>query len=394
MNLNTLISPHGGKLLPLIVGEGNKKQELLTKAKKYTKIYPSSKELSDINMLGTGAFSPLNGFMKKEDYLSVLDNMELCNGILWPIPVTISVDKDIAKSLKEGQQVSLYNKDRKEISSILTIDDIYEYNKEKEAKDVFRTTDHNHPGVEKLYCQGEVYLGGKIVVLSDGGYSEKYKDFGYPKQTRDIFIQKGWKTISALQTRNPMHRSHEYLSKIALEVTDGLFINPIVGKLKEDDIPAEIRMECYQVLINKYFPLDRVVLKVYAMEMRYAGPKEAVLHAIIRQNFGCTHFIIGRDHAGVGDYYRPFDAQDIFDEIDNDKLKIKLLKLDWTFWCYKCDSMASIKTCPHSKKDRLLISGTKLREILSKGEYPPKEFSRPEIIEILKRYYKNNDRKS
>jgi sulfate adenylyltransferase len=273
---------------------------------------------------------------------------------------------------------------------LMTIREKFTYDKQHEAKQVFRTDDAKHPGVAKVYNQNDILLGGPVKALSEGEYPERFKGYyARPAETRKIFEEHGWSTVAAFQLRNPMHRSHEYCTKIALEVSDGLFIHPLVGKLKEDDIPADVRMKCYEVLLEKYYPNDRVVLKVYPMEMRYGGPREAVLHAIFRQNFGCSHLIIGRDHAGVGNYYGPFDAQKIFDELDEDDLHIKPLKIDWTFYCYKCEGMASLKTCPHTPADRCLISGTALRGILSEGKLPPPEFSRPEVLEILVEYYKN-----
>ena len=272
----------------------------------------------------------------------------------------------------------------------MTIQAKFTYDKKNEAKLVFRTDDEAHPGVDKIYAQEDILLGGPVKAFSEGPYPKLYGEhYGRPEDTRAIFSQKGWTTIAAFQTRNPIHRSHEYCTKIALEVSDGILIHPLVGKLKADDIPANIRMQCYDVLLRHYYPQDRVVLKVYPMEMRYGGPREALLHAIFRQNFGCSHLIIGRDHAGVGSYYGPFDAQKIFQEIDPQDLHIEPLNIDWTFWCHKCDGMASMKTCPHGKEDRVLISGTKVRELLAQGQMLPKEFSRPEVAEILMQYYKS-----
>lgn len=272
----------------------------------------------------------------------------------------------------------------------MTVDEKYTYNKSEEAVNIFGTDNENHPGVKKIYDQGQIYLGGSVKALSEGEYPQKYPEFARPAETRKIFAEKNWSTVAAFQTRNPMHRSHEYITKIAMEVCDGLFIHPIVGKLKAGDIPAEVRMRCYNVILKNYYPPERVVLKVYPMEMRYGGPKEALLHAIIRQNFGCSHLIVGRDHAGVGNYYGPFDAQKIFDDLEDNDLHLKPLKLDWTFWCCRCDGVVSMKTCPHSKEDRLMISGTDLRAMLSEGKRPPKEFGRPEVIDILIEYYANH----
>ncbi len=386
--MSNIVSPHGGELKPLLIEEDGL-EESIQKANKLPKVKMNSKETSDLIMLAIGAFSPLDGFMTESDYKSVVKNMELANGILWPIPVTFSVAKEDADSLKEGQDVALIDESSEELMGTMTIKEKYGYDKKEEAVEVFKTNDQEHPGVKRLYTQGDIYIGGPVKVFKEGEYPQKYPEFARCAETRAIFKEKGWKTIAAFQTRNPMHRSHEFLAKISLEVSDGLFIHPIVGALKPGDIPADIRMKCYNVLLENYFPKERVVLKVYPMEMRYGGPREAVLHAIIRQNFGCSHLIIGRDHAGVGDYYGPFDAQDIFDEFKPGALEIKPLKIDWTFYCSKCEGMASMKTCPHSKEDRLLISGTDLRKMLAEGRKPHVQFSRPGVLDILIKYYKS-----
>lgn len=386
-----LVPPHGGKLLPLVVDIARRDKDL-KEASLLPKVRLSSKEVSDLIMLATGAFSPLQGFMIKADYQRVLKEMRLKSGLLWPIPITLSISKEEAGRIKEGDSVALVNSSHGEAMASMLIEEKYSYNKRVEAVQVFGTDDPNHPGVKGIYEQGEVYLGGQVRVFSEGDYPGRFPEFARPAETRAIFADKGWATIAAFQTRNPMHRSHEYLTKIALEVCDGLLIHPIVGRLKAGDIPAEVRMECYRVLLDNYYPKDRVVLKVYPMEMRYAGPREAILHAIIRQNFGCSHLIVGRDHAGVGSYYGPFDAQRIFDELGPEDLYIQPLKLDSTFWCHHCGSMASTKTCPHPDDDHLLISGTRLREMLSKGERPPEQFSRKEVVDILIKYYQDKTR--
>jgi sulfate adenylyltransferase len=351
----------------------------------------STREISDLIMLGMGAFSPLEGFMTREDYESVLDKMRLSTGVLWPIPVTVAVSAEIAEEIVEGQRVALVD-DRETVMAVMTVRDKFSYDKDKEAQSVFGTTDKAHPGVSKIYDQGDFYIGGHVEVLSEGEYPTLYREFARPAEVRRLFEEKGWNTVAAFQTRNPMHLSHEYLTRIALEVCDGLFIHPIVGRLKAGDIPAETRMKCYRALLDNYYRGDRVVLKVCPLEMRYAGPREAILHAIIRQNFGCSHMIVGRDHAGVGNYYGPFDAQAIFDRLEPADLYLKPLKFDWTFWCYKCHGIASMKTCPHSREDRLMISGTDLRKMLSEGRSPPREFSRPEVIDILMQYYRTTGR--
>lgn len=382
------VLPHGGMLKPLLI-EGSEREEARVRAQSLPKIRMNTKETSDLIMMAMGAFSPLEGFMRKADYLSVVRNMELTDTTLWPVPVTLAVSSDEARNLKDGQDVALVESESDEIMGTMTVEEKYEYERKEEAETVFRTRDEAHPGVKRIYSQGDVYVGGKVKAFSEGQYPEKYPEFARPSETRAAFKERGWSTVAAFQTRNPLHRSHEYLTKIAMEVCDGVFIHPIVGALKADDIPAEVRMKCYRVLLDKYYPKDHVLLRVYPMEMRYGGPREAILHAIIRQNFGCSHIIIGRDHAGVGSYYGPFDAQHIFDDLKPGALQIQPLKLDWTFWCYKCGEMASLKTCPHDKEDRCLISGTELRKMLSEGKKPPAEFSRPEVIEILTDYYNN-----
>jgi sulfate adenylyltransferase len=387
--MSALVPPHGGTLLPLIVS-GGEREEALGEAKTLPQVMLSSRQLSDLIMLAMGAFSPLTGFMGKEDYEGVVGEMRLKSRRLWPIPITLPVSRRGADTIKEGQRVALVSRDNSsDIFASMLVEEKFSYDKKAEAVSVFGTDDPDHPGVKSLYEQGEVYLGGRVKVFSEGEYPQRFPEFARPAETRAIFAKKGWKTIAAFQTRNPMHRSHEYLSKIALEVCDGLLIHPIVGKLKAGDIPAEVRMECYRVLLENYYPADRVVLKVYPMEMRYAGPREAVLHAIIRQNFGCSHLIVGRDHAGVGNYYGPFDAQKIFDGLNPGDLYIQPLKLDSTFWCQKCGCMASAKTCPHPEEDHLLVSGTRLRQMLAKGERPPEHFSRKEIVDILIKYYQD-----
>jgi sulfate adenylyltransferase len=307
--------------------------------------------------------------------------------------VTVAVSKEVADSIKLGQQIAMVDSECNEVMAGMVVEDKFTYNKKAEAVGVFGTEDQAHPAVKKIYDQGEVYLGGPVQAYGEGEYPEKYPEFARPAETRAIFEEKGWKTIVAFQTRNPIHRSHEYLTKIAMEMCDGLFIHPIVGKLKSGDIPADIRMKCYKVMLDNYYPKEHVVLKVYPMEMRYGGPKEAILHAIIRQNFGCSHMIVGRDHAGVGNYYGPFEAQETFERLDPADLHIKPIKLDWSFWCYKCGATVSAKTCPHPGEDRLMISGTDLRAMLAKGQRPPDEFGRPEVIDILIDYYANNHQK-
>lgn len=384
----SLVLPHGGELKTQLITNGIEEEK--RRCSLLPRIRMNSKETSDLVMIATGAFSPLDGFMLREDYLGVLEQMQCGDGTLWPIPVTLSVNKEQADSIREGQEVALVDEESCECMGLMEVREKYTYDPLREAREVFKTEEAAHPGVARIYSQGEVYLGGPVKALSEGRYPQQFPQFARPEETRKIFSEKGWSTVAAFQTRNPLHRSHEYLVKIALEVSDGVLIHPIVGRLKEGDIPAEVRMRCYQVLLERYFPKERVELKVYPMEMRYGGPREAVLHGIIRQNFGCSHLIIGRDHAGVGSYYGPFEAQEIFDQLPEGALQIKPLKLDWTFWCYACGGMASMKTCPHEKEKRLLISGTELRRMLSEGRKPPEEFSRPEVLDILIEYYKNS----
>ena len=382
------ISPHGGKLLPLLA-KGDDLKKGFSKAKTIPHVTMNSREVSDLIMLGMGAFSPLPGFMGKEDYEGVCTDMHTKDGTFWPVPITLSISKERADSLKEGHEVALVDETTGAVMGIMTVEEKFTYSKEVEAHTIFHTDDSKHPGVEKLYKQGDILIGGPVTVLSEGEYPSRFAHYyARPEQVRNIFEERGWSTIAAFQVRNPIHRSHEYCTKIALEISDGLFIHPLVGALKADDIPAEVRIRCYEVLLENYYPKDSVLLRVYPMEMRYAGPREALLHAIIRQNFGCSHLIVGRDHAGVGNYYGPFDAQKIFETLTPDDLQIKPLNIDWTFYCYKCEGMASLKTCPHSPEDRCLISGTELRRMLSNGEMPPPEFSRPEVLEILIDYYK------
>ena len=384
-----LVPPHGGKLIPLMIA-GEELKHGLEKSKILPIVRMNSRETSDLIMLAMGAFSPLDGFMCREDYLKVVDDMHLANGTMWPIPITLAVTRQEAYRFKEGDEVALKDEETDELMGILAIKEKFSYDKKQEAKKVFRTEDEKHPGVAKIYDQPEVYIGGQVKIFSEGPYPKLYGSyFARPSETRVLFEQKGWSRVAGFQTRNPIHRSHEYVTKIAMEVSDGILIHPLVGKLKSDDIPAEVRMKCYTTLIDNYYVKENVILKVYPMEMRYGGPREALLHAIFRQNFGCSFMIIGRDHAGVGNYYGPFDAQKIFDEISPDDLHIKPLNIDWTFWCHKCGGMASTKTCPHDKEDRVLISGTKVREMLSKGELPPQEFARPEISRILMEYYQS-----
>lgn len=383
-----LVKPHGAaKLKPLLLS-GKELEQERKKAESLPKIVMTSRETSDLIMMGIGAFTPLEGFMNKADWKGVCAEYTMSNGMFWPIPITLSASKEVADSLKEGGEAALTDGETKELMGSIKITEKYTIDKEYECKQVFRTSETEHPGVAKVMNQAEVNLAGPVKVFSESYYPKEFKDiYMRPAESRKIFEEKGWNTVAALQLRNPMHRSHEYLAKIAVEVCDGLFIHQLIGKLKAGDIPADVRVKCIDTLVENYFVKNTVVQGGYPMEMRYAGPREALLHAVFRQNYGCSHLIVGRDHAGVGDYYGPFDAQKIFNEIPKGALELKPLNIDWTFYCHKCRGMASMRTCPHGKEDRLLLSGTMLRKMLSEGGEVPADFSRPEVLTILKEYY-------
>jgi len=385
--MSSLVPPHGGNLVSRLV-EGEELVEAQRRARELPRVQMTSRETSDLIMIGIGAFSPVDGFMRRKDWEGICQEFKMANGVFWPIPITLSVSTDVASGLREGGEVALIDGESGELMGSMKIEEKYTVEKQYECKQIFGTEDPNHPGVAKVLAQGEFNIAGPVQVLSELDYRDQFSDlYARPEDTRAIFDERGWQTIAALQLRNPMHRSHEYVAKIALEVSDGLFVHQLVGKLKEGDIPAQTRVQCVQVVIDHYFPKERVVTKVYPMEMRYAGPREALLHAVFRQNYGASHMIIGRDHAGVGDYYGPFDAQKIFYDIPEDALAIEMLPIDWTFYCYKCKGMASFKTCPHGKEDHLLLSGTLLRTMLRHADPVPEEFSRPEVLTILRDYY-------
>ena len=386
--MSNLVNPHGGGDLKPLLLEGSALEAEKARAGSLTRVTVSSREAGDLIMMGIGGFTPLEGFMTYADWQGVCDGMKMANGLFWPIPITLSTDSSTADSIKEGDDIALYDEERDIILATITITEKYTIDKAHECMQVYKTTDPEHPGVKMVMAQGDINLAGPVKVLSQGGFPEEYGDqFMTPAQTRAEFEKRGWKTIAAFQTRNPMHRSHEYLAKIAIELLDGVLIHSLLGKLKPGDIPADVRSRAIGALIDKYFVDNSVIQAGYPLDMRYAGPREALLHAVFRQNYGCSHLIVGRDHAGVGDYYGPFDAHTIFDEIPADALETRAMKIDWTFWCDKCDGMASLKTCPHSAEDRMLLSGTKLRKALSEGEEVSEKFSRPEVLKILREYY-------
>lgn len=383
-----LVPPHySEQVRPLLVPERERVEES-KRAAKLRKIPLDSRAVSDVFMLAMGAYTPLNGFMSHGDWRGSCIDMKLTSGTFWPIPITLPVDKDVAAGIAAGEEVALANPDTGEILAIMQVREKYAIDKKFEAEHVYRTTDPKHPGVAKVMAQGDVNLAGPVRVLSEGEYPKKYPNlYIRPIEARRMFVERGWSRVAAFQTRNPMHRSHEYLVKIAVEVLDGVFIHQVLGKLKADDIPAEVRTQAIQAMIDNYFRAGTVIQAGYPIEMRYAGPREALLHALIRQNFGCSHLIVGRNHAGVGDYYGPFDAHRAFDELWDGALIIKALKFDVTFYCRKCYGMATAKTCPHDPKEHISISGTQQREMLSHGEDIPPEFSRPEVVAILQKYY-------
>ena len=391
----SLVNPHGRdkRLRPLLLG-GAPLEEAKRKAQSLPRLPTTSRETSDVIMLGIGAFTPLEGFMGKADWRGVCDEYRLADGTFWPIPITLSTTREEARRIREGQEVALADSETGECMAVLTVREKYTVDRAHECKQIFRTADPAHPGVANVMAQGDVNLAGPVQVLSEGPYPDRYRGlYMRPGETRKLFEQMGWSTVAALQLRNPMHRSHEYLAKIAVEVCDGVLIQQILGKLKPGDIPAEVRVKAVDALVSHYFVKDTCVQAGVPLEMRYGGPREALLHAVFRQNFGCSHLIVGRDHAGVGEYYGPFDAQKIFDEIPPGALQLKPLKIDVTFYCVKCDGMATGRTCPHGKEDRVAVSGTMLRKTLSEGGEIPDHFSRPEVLAILKEYYSTLDEK-
>lgn len=374
------IAPHGGSLINRWL-RGDERQAAIERAARSVRVRLDSREAADLEMIGDGALSPLTGFMDRDDYQSVVQEMHLSNGLLWALPVTLSVTLEQAALIGLDEEIALEGPDGK-LLGLMRVSDKFTYEKEQEAQRCYRTIETAHPGVRRLMQQGEIYLGGEIWLV-DRARPEFPAYHLTPAETRAAFAEKGWRSVVGFQTRNPVHRAHEYIQKCALEICDGLLLHPLVGETKLDDVPADIRMQAYETILAHYYPPDRTVLAVFPAAMRYAGPREAVWHAICRKNYGCTHFIVGRDHAGVGRYYGTYDAQRIFDEIDPAQLGIIPLFFEHTFFCKACGNMASSKTCPHGVAEHVALSGTRVREMLYSGQMPPPEFSRPEVAQVL-----------
>lgn len=388
--MSKLIAPHGGTLINRLL-EGAEREAALERAATLPRIPLNDLNLADLEMIAVGALSPLTGYMNEADYQSVVHTMHLANGLAWSIPVTLAVDESLAENLKIGQSAVLTEQVNGEtrLLAILDISDKYTYDPQVEAQQVYRTTEVAHPGVARLYKQGSVLLGGDLHVINlPQRVNDEFPDIRFtPSETRAIFSERGWQRVVGFQTRNPIHRAHEYIQKTALEIVDGLLIHPLVGETKSDDIPAAVRVASYQAIVNHYYPLNRVVLSAFPAAMRYAGPREAIFHAIARKNYGCSHFIVGRDHAGVGNYYGSYDAHHIFDQFTPEEIGITPLFFEHTFYCKKCGGVVSLKSCPHGKEDHIALSGTQVREMLSRGEMLPTEFTRPEVSRILMASY-------
>ncbi|GHO59579.1 sulfate adenylyltransferase [Ktedonobacter robiniae] len=375
-----LIAPHGGTLIINLASQ-TEQQELRERGQALPQIVIGSRQLADLEQLANGAYSPLKGFLNRADYESVVNTMHLSNGLPWSVPVTLAVSSEQAEKLQEGSEVALLDQ-AGELQAVLTLEEKYTYDKRHEARQVYRTEEEAHPGVKVVYQQEDVLLGGPVRIVSL--QQQNFAQYRYtPTQSRQLFAERGWKRVVGFQTRNPVHRAHEYIQKCALETVDGLYLHPLVGDTKSDDIPAAVRMRCYEVLLENYYPANRVLLGVLPASMRYAGPREAIFHALMRKNYGCSHFIVGRDHAGVGNYYGTYDAQKIFAEFDPVLLGITPIFFENAFFCRECQSMASQKTCPHSAEQHVALSGTKVRQLLREGTLPPREFSRPEVARIL-----------
>ena len=386
--MSNLVPPHGGGALKPLALAGEALAAERARAKTLRAVRVSSREKGDLIMLGIGGFTPLDGFMTRADWEGVCDGYRTAKGLFWPIPITLSASAEAAGGIATGDEIALVDAESGEALATMRVTEKYGIDKAHECMSVFRTTDAAHPGVKMVMGQGEVNLAGPVKALSDGGFKARYGAlFMTPAETRAEFARLGWSRVAAFQTRNPMHRSHEYLAKVAIETCDGVLVHSLLGALKAGDIPADVRTRAIAVLIERYFRPGTVVQAGYPLDMRYAGPREALLHALFRQNYGCSHLIVGRDHAGVGSYYGPFDAHKIFDEIPADALRTRPLKMGVTFWCHRCYGMASDRTCPHADADRLQVSGTQLRKWLEEGKDVPAEFSRPEVLEVLKSYY-------
>jgi sulfate adenylyltransferase len=384
----TVNEPHGGKLINRLAA-GERAQALEAEACGLYALTLNPFEISDLEMLAIGGFSPLQGFMSQADYQAVIRQKRLASGLPWTLPVTLAVTSEQAGNLRRKERVALGDSSRG-LLAILQVRDVYSYDREAEAREVFGTTDAAHPGVAYLATRGDRLVGGRVEVFRRPNNREFEKYRLDPPDTRRIFAERGWKTVVGFQTRNPVHRAHEYIQKTAMEIVDGLLLHPIAGETKSDDISLAVRMRCYEVLLENYYPADRVLLALNPASMRYAGPREAIFHALVRKNFGCTHFIVGRDHAGVGNFYGPYDAQKIFDEFDAKELGITPLFFENSFYCHRCAGMASPKTCGHDAASRVVLSGTQVRAILSDGGQLPPEFTRPEVADVLHAAYLNS----